>query len=97
MLYWAEGTKSRNPVRFANSDPHMLALFRRFLTDALDVERTSIRVALNVYTSNGLSIAEIESYWLRTLHLPRTCFRKHSLNHMPTSSSGERRTSFLTE
>ena len=31
MLYWAEGAKSRNQLRFTNSDPEMTAFFVRFL------------------------------------------------------------------
>ena len=88
MLYWAEGAKSRNALHFANSDPDMLRVFRRFLTDALGVDPTDIRLRLNVYTNNGLSIEEIEQYWLGTLDLPRSCVRGHTLDHTPTSSSG---------
>jgi hypothetical protein len=88
MLYWAEGSKARNSVKFSNSDPGMLRLFRRFLTDALLVSRADIRLSLNVYTGNGLSIDEIEQHWLSLLALPGTCLRKHTLNHWPTSSSG---------
>jgi hypothetical protein len=43
MLYWAEGAKSRNTIRFTNSDPHMLVLFKRFLTEALTIMREDIR------------------------------------------------------
>jgi hypothetical protein len=50
-----------------------------------------IACSLNVYTNNGLSIGEIEHYWLEWLELPPSCLRKHSLNHMPTSSSGRAR------
>jgi len=88
MLYWAEGGKSRNCVKFANSDPQMVLLFRRFLTDALGVERENIRLSINAYTNNGLSIDEIERFWLDLLDLPRCSVRKHTENHMPTSSSG---------
>jgi hypothetical protein len=88
MLYWAEGAKSRNAVHFTNSDPHMLMLFRRFLTDSLGVGLDRIRLSINVYTGNGLTIEEIERYWLRLLGIPQSSLRKHSLNHMPTSSSG---------
>jgi hypothetical protein len=88
MLYWAEGRKSRNTLQFSNSDPHMVLLFRRFLTDFLGVEGSRIKVTLNVYTNNGMTIEEIESYWLELLELPASCVRKHTLNHMPTSSSG---------
>jgi hypothetical protein len=91
MLYWAEGSKGRNAVNFSNSDPHMLRLFRRFLTKGLGVDPADIRLSLNVYTGNGLSIAEIERYWLDLLQLPATCLRKHTVNHHPTSSSGRAR------
>jgi hypothetical protein len=88
MLYWAEGSKRRNGIQFTNSDPKMLVLFRRFLTESLAVERDEIVLTLNVYTSNGLTIEEIERHWLELLDLPATAVRKHTLNHMPTSSSG---------
>ena len=91
MLYWAEGTKSRNVVKLVNSDPNMIALFRRFLVNALSVEAQRIRFSINVYTSNGLAIEEIEGFWLRVLDLPRACARKHTLDHLPTSSSGTAR------
>jgi hypothetical protein len=88
MLYWAEGAKRRNGIQFTNSDPRMLMLFRRFLTDSLAVERDEIVMTLNVYTNNGLTIEQIEQHWLEVLDLPTTAVRKHMLNHMPTSSSG---------
>jgi hypothetical protein len=91
MLYWAEGGKRRNCVKFANSDPHMVLLFRRFLTEALAIDRARICLAINAYTNNGLSIEEIEGFWLQLLDLPRCSVRKHTLNHLPTSSSGRAR------
>jgi hypothetical protein len=92
MLYWAEGAKGRNCAKFANSDPPMLLLFRRFLTDALRVDRGEIRLSINAYTNNGLAIGEIERFWLELLDLPGCSVRKHTLNHMPTSSSGRAKT-----
>jgi hypothetical protein len=91
MLYWAEGSKRRNAVQFTNSDPHMLAFFRRFLVDAMAIESDEITMSINVYTNNGMAIEEIERYWLDLLELPRSSVRKHVLNHMPTSSSGRAR------
>jgi len=88
MLYWAEGAKARNSIQFANSDPRMVALFKRFLTDALRVPPATILFSVNVYTNNGMSLAEIERYWLDVLELPPENARKHITNHMPTSSSG---------
>jgi hypothetical protein len=88
MLYWAEGSKGRNCLELSNSDPYMLVLFRRFLTDALAIESDEIVMSINVYTTNGLSIEKIEAYWLDLLDLPKSSARKHTVNHMPTSGSG---------
>jgi hypothetical protein len=88
MLYWAEGAKARNTIKFSNSDPQMVLFFRRFLTEALAVELDEIVMTLNVYTNNGMTIEKIERYWLDLLGLPDTAVRKHTLNHTPTSSSG---------
>lgn len=50
-----------------------------------------LTVTLNVYTGNGLSIAQIEEHWLGVTGLERSSLRKHQLNHYPTSSSGTKR------
>lgn len=91
MLYWAEGSKSRNSVTFSNSDLNMIVFFCRFLRECLRVAPDRLSVRLNAYTDNGLSVADIETHWLDALELPRACLRAHTLNHFPTSSSGTRR------
>ncbi len=91
MLYWAEGAKTRNSVTLANSDPHLLRFFCEFLRESMEVTPEDFRVSLNVYLTNGLTIEEIEDYWLSNLDLPRSCLRKHAINFKPTSSSGLKR------
>jgi hypothetical protein len=91
MLYWAEGAKERNQVKFVNSDVSMLRFFLRFLRECLDVSVKDCRLRLNVYTNNGISLEEIERYWLDALNLPTSCVRGHVVNHYPTSSSGKKR------
>jgi transposase len=91
MLFWAEGAKRRNTIQFTNSDPNMLAVFRKFLVEAMAIPPDEIAMSINVYTNNGMTIEEIERYWLDLLKLPSTSVRKHMLNHMPTSSSGRAR------
>jgi hypothetical protein len=90
MLYWAEGSKGRNQVHFANSDLNMVKFFCDFLRTSLGVRSEHMTLRLNVYTGNGLSLREIEGYWLSALDLPRTALRGHTLNHTPTSSSGNK-------
>ena len=91
MLYWAEGSKSRNTAKLVNSDPELIAFFCRFLGESLNVSDADMRLALNVYLGNSLTIEEIEAYWLDRLQLPRSCLRKHSVNSKPTSSSGRKK------
>ena len=91
MLYWAEGSKQRNTLTFANSDVEMVRFFIVFLKEALGVRSEQCRVRLNVYTNNGLPLKEIERHWLRALELPSLCIRGHSLNAYPTSTSGRKR------
>jgi hypothetical protein len=91
MLYWAEGAKRRNAIQFTNSDPRMLAFFRKFLVESLGVPPERIQLSINVYTNNGMGIEEIERYWLDLLMLPKSSARSHVLNHTPTSSSGRAR------
>jgi len=91
MLYWAEGAKERNMVTFANSDVAMMRFFVSFLRDCFGVDSSEFRLRLNVYTNNGMTLRQIEDYWLKALGLPRTALRGHSLNSYPTSSSGKKR------
>ena len=91
MLYWAEGAKERNLVKFANSDVAMVRFFVRFMRECFAVQPADFRLRLNVYLNNGLSVRDIEEHWLGALELPRSCLRSHSLNAYPTSSSGKKR------
>lgn len=91
MLYWAEGAKERNSVRFCNSDVHMVRFFKRFLDECFRVPEDKFRLALHVYLGNGLSLRQIERRWLHALDIPVTCMQKHLVNPLPTSSSGSKR------
>jgi AcrR family transcriptional regulator len=91
MLYWAEGAKSRNTLAFANSDLNMVRFFCYFVRAALGVPPEQLTLRLNVYTGNGMTVREIEDHWLLALRLPRSCLRGHTLNHTPTSSSGQKK------
>ncbi len=86
MLFWAEGTKTRNVLSFINSDPGMLSFYIRFLREALQVQTDDIVVHVNCYLNNGLLLDEIETYWLNLLQLPRSCMRKTIVNAQPRSS-----------
>jgi hypothetical protein len=83
MLYWAEGGKTRNEVRFTNSDPDMLRVFLDFLRRCYDVTDDRVALSINCYLNNGLELRQIEGWWLETLQLPRSALR---CSHVGTPS-----------
>ena len=92
MLYWAEGHRNRNQVLFTNSDADMLMLFRNFLRDCYAIADEQIALNVNVHLGNGLTLAEVESWWINRLVLPRTCLRKAIVNRPSRASQRKRRT-----
>jgi len=88
MLYWAEGSKLRNCLEIANSDRNMLSLFTRFLRQEFPNEAAAVSFRLNLYTSNGLTVEDVERFWLSRLELPSSCLRKHTLDNRPAPTSG---------
>lgn len=71
MLYWAEGSKSRNAVQFANSDPAMVRYFVEFLRTQYCVPDEAFRVDCNLFADHLERQQEIEQFWLDLLGLPR--------------------------
>ena len=92
MLYWAEGSKRRNSVTFVNSDPEMVCLFVRFLRECYDVQRDALRLSVNCFLNNALTLDEVEGYWLERLSLPRSCLRQATVNVVSAASKRRRRT-----
>ena len=92
MLYWAEGSKRRNEVEFTNSDPEMMRTFVEFLTRCYGVRARDLRLTLNVHLGNGLTLPQIEQWWLARLSLPRSSLGSHTLNCYSRASRQQRRT-----
>jgi hypothetical protein len=78
MLYWAEGARSRNrnSVKFSNTSAPMVSLFMRFLKKYFQVEDGKIAVSFYCHLNNGLSLDDIETYWLKVLGLEKKNLRK---------------------
>lgn len=73
-LYAGEGAKTDGSVRFANSDPRMIAFFcawlRRFF--AIDEERLRCRL----YLHEGLDLDEAVEFWSTLTAIPPSQFTK---------------------
>jgi transcriptional regulator with XRE-family HTH domain len=91
MLFWAEGSRDRNVVKFTNSDPAMATFFVNFLRGCFDLSNDAIRIDCNLFADHAERQREIEDFWLETLGLPKTCLRKTIVNVYSKYSQKKRR------
>jgi hypothetical protein len=80
MLYWAEGAKGRNQIRFTNSDPEMARFFVKFLRTYFNVRDEDIKITCNLFADHLERQREIEHFWLKTLRLPPSSLCKSTVN-----------------
>ena len=91
MLFWAEGSRHRNVVRFTNSDPQMVAFFVAFLRRYFAPDDDSITVYCNLFADHLERQTEIEQFWLDRLALPRSSLRKSAVNVYSKHSQKKRK------
>jgi hypothetical protein len=78
ILYWTEGARSnnRNSVKFSNTDVAMVTLFTNFMKTYFNVEDTDICLKMYCWLNNGVSLTEIENFWIEKLNLNKSNLRK---------------------
>jgi hypothetical protein len=76
ILYWAEGAKRKSGIHFINTDPDMLTFFMRFMRESLNVLDEWVSLHVHCNTEDVNEHERMKRYWLHTLHLPPSCFRK---------------------
>jgi predicted transcriptional regulator len=91
MLYWAEGSRDRNAIKFTNSDPAMVCFFLSFLRQCLGVSDEKVAVTCNLFADHLERQREIEDFWLGVLELPRSSLRKSTVNRYSKYSQKKRR------
>jgi hypothetical protein len=80
MLYWAEGAKSRNQLRFSNSDPEMVRFFVAFLRTYFDLRDVDLRMTCNLFADHLARQRAVEMFWLDVAGLPPECLCKSTVN-----------------
>jgi hypothetical protein len=73
-LYAGEGSKRDGAVRFANSDPRMVAFFCAWLRRFFEIEESRLRVRL--YLHQGLDLAATIAHWSEVTGIPESQFGK---------------------
>jgi DNA-binding MarR family transcriptional regulator len=91
MLFWAEGSRHRNAIRFTNSDPEMIRFFADFLRTCFAVPDEKIRLTCNLFTDHANRQSEVEQFWLDLIGLPRACLCKSTVNAYSKYSEKKRR------
>jgi len=71
-LYAGEGSKRDGQVRFANTDPTMIAFFCSWLRHFFTIQESRLRG--RVYLHQGLDLDAAEEFWSRVMGIPRTQF-----------------------
>jgi hypothetical protein len=73
-LYAGEGSKADGAVKFANSDPRMMAFFAAWLRRFFVIDESRLRV--RVYLHRGLDLDAAEEHWSAVPGVPRSQFGK---------------------
>lgn len=79
-LYWAEGSKEKTyrtgqQVCFTNSDPDMIALFLKWVSECLHVSKEEIQCDLYIHESHEHRVPEVILFWSSKTGFPPEHFR----------------------
>jgi hypothetical protein len=73
-LYAGEGGKRDGALRFANTDPRMMAFFCTWLRHFFEIDESRLR--LRIYLHEGWDIEAATEYWCRMTAIPPSQVRK---------------------
>jgi len=88
VLYWGEGSKTRNALDLSNADPAALRTFVKWVRDYLDANAEFV---LSLHLHEGNDEAAARRYWTQAVGLPNARFTKtftkpagtgHRKNHL---------------
>jgi AcrR family transcriptional regulator len=68
-LYAGEGGKRDGSIRFANSDPRMIAVFCAWMRRYFDIDEA--RLHLRLYLHEGLDVDAASAFWAELTGIPR--------------------------
>jgi hypothetical protein len=73
-LYAGEGAKRDGAVKFANTNPRMIAFYCAWLRRFFDIDESRLRVRL--YLHEGLDLPAAVAFWSKLTGIPPTQFQK---------------------
>lgn len=80
LLYWAEGSKEKeyqpgSRVDFTNSDPFMLKLFLKWLSEICNISMSDVRFEIYIHENSKNRLGVVTQYWSKRLGVPRKFFK----------------------
>ena len=78
MLYWGEGAKTENVVKFVNSDPEMIRIFLRFLREVCGIQENRLKALIHVYPDHDEN--KLKSFWVNLTNIKKEHFYKSYLH-----------------
>lgn len=77
-LYWAEGTKKGRRTILCNSDPYLIQLYTKWLTEILEVEPSRLKCYVGINVMHQYRIDEVINYWVKITGIKQENFTKTS-------------------
>lgn len=74
MLYWAEGGKRDNVMKFTNTDPELVFLFISLLRMHFPIEESRFRIGLQIHYYHKQK--QVIGFWSKKLRVPASQFWK---------------------
>ncbi len=74
MLYWAEGSKVRGILQFANTDPKLILLFVNLLRSCYKLDESKFRIRLHLHYYHR--VKKVKKFWSELLNIPLSQFSK---------------------
>ncbi|MFZ2200015.1 MAG: hypothetical protein WAV40_04460 [Microgenomates group bacterium] len=93
-IYWSEGSKNDGRVLLTNSDPHMIRLYVRWLTECFGIMSSQITCRVTINESHCDRREEIEQYWSHIVGLPLSQFTKTTMIHSKWTKLYENRNTY---
>lgn len=84
-LYWAEGNKKNRRLLLSNSDPKLIKIWIKWLTECLGVLNEEICCQVGINQLHQYRINDVEKYWSELIGIPLSMFRKASFKKVMSS------------
>lgn len=68
LLYWCEGSKTGNTLKFSNSDPNMINAFLKLLRAGFEIDESKLRVILHLHEYHDKH--KQTKFWSNTTDIP---------------------------